>query len=198
MDVLNFLSKLVVGATFAFPLAVVAEDTDIFLTNPNLATGRTNLLLVLDNAASNNSNVTLLDGVSSGTKLEMLQQVLNNMVDPLNSPYFPACTITLNADGKEVSRAPVECVTPAEVQELVEGVNIGLMIANPSGDGKGGYVRYHVRPMNVAANREALLAKINPIPDSNNATYAKSMHEAYLYYGGKPNAYVGFDSDQYD
>jgi len=198
MDVLNFLSKLVVGATFAFPLAVVAEDTDIFLTNPNLATGRTNLLLVLDNAASNNSNVTLLDGVSSGTKLEMLQQVLNNMVDPLNSPYFPACTITLNADGKEVSRAPVECVTPAEVQELVEGVNIGLMIANPSGDGKGGYVRYHVRPMNVAANREALLAKINPIPDSNNAPYAKSMHEAYLYYGGKPNAYVGFDSDQYD
>ncbi|MDA7085121.1 PilC/PilY family type IV pilus protein [Pseudomonas sp. SA3-5] len=199
MNFLRMLSKLVVGVMFGLPIAVVAEDTDIFLANPNLATGRTNLLLVLDNAASNNSNVTLLDGVSTGNKLEMLRQVLNNMVDPLNSSYFPACTITLNADGKEVSRAPAECVTRAEVQELVEGVNIGLMIANPSGSGKGGYVRYHVRPMDVAANRTNLLAKINPsIPTANNAPYAKSMHEAYLYYGGKPNAYVGFDSDQYD
>ncbi|WP_339459201.1 pilus assembly protein [Pseudomonas sp. EA_105y_Pfl2_R69] len=194
MNALNFLSKLVVGATFAFPFAVVAEDTDIFLTNPNAATGRTNLLLMLDNAASNNSNVTLLDGVSTGKKLEMLRQVLNNMVDPLDSPYFPACTINLDANNKEVSRTPAECITRTEVQELVEGVNIGLMIANPSGEGKGGYVRYHVRPMNVEANRDALLAKINPsIPDSNNAPYAKSMHEAYLYYGGKPDDYVGFD-----
>jgi type IV pilus assembly protein PilY1 len=199
MNALNFLSKLVIGATFAVPIAVVAEDTDIFLTNPNAVTGRTNLLLVLDNAASNNSNVTLLDGVSTGKKLEMLRQVLNNMVDPLNSPYFPACTITLDANGKEVSRVPVGCVTRTEVQELVEDVNIGLMIANPSGSGKGGYVRYHVRAMNDALNRAALLAKINPsIPDANNAPYAKSMHEAYLYYGGKPDDYVGFDSNLYD
>lgn len=198
MRFFSLLDKLVMGAIFAFPFAVLAEDTDIFLANPNAVVGRTNLLLVLDNAASNNSNVTLLDGVSSGNKLEMLKQVLSNMVDPLNSPYFPACTITLDADGKEVSRAPVGCVTKVEVQELVEGVNIGLMIANPSGSGKGGYVRYHVRPMNVAANRAALLAKINPIPEANNAPYAKSMHEAYLYYGGKPKAYVGFDSALYD
>lgn len=199
MKVINFLSKLVVGATFAFPFVVLAEDTDIFLANPNAVTGRTNLLLMLDNAASNNSNVTLLDGVSTGKKLEMLRQVLNNMVDPLSSPYFPACTINLDANGKEVNRVPVDCVTRIEVQKLVEAVNIGLMIANPSGNGKGGYVRYHVRPMNIAANRTALLAKINPsIPDSNNAPYAKSMHEAYLYYGGKPGYYVGFDSNQYD
>jgi type IV pilus assembly protein PilY1 len=199
MSVLNFLSKLVVGATLVAPFAVVAEDTDIFLTNPNAATGRTNLLLVLDNAASNNSNVTLLDGVSSGTKLEMLRQVLNNMVDPHGSRYFPACTITLGANGKEASRAPEGCVTKTEVQELVEGVNIGLMIANPSGSETGGYVRYHVRPMNVAENRTNLLAKINSsIPTANNAPYAKSMHEAYLYYGGKPKAYVGFSSDQFD
>jgi type IV pilus assembly protein PilY1 len=73
------------------------------------------------------------------------------------------------------------------------------MIANPSGSETGGYVRYHVRPMNVAENRTNLLAKINSsIPTANNAPYAKSMHEAYLYYGGKPKAYVGFSSDQFD
>ena len=168
-----------------------AEDTDIFLTTPSITGSRPNLLLMLDNAASNNSNVTLLNG-TSGKKLEMLRQVLNNIVDPINSPFFPAC------NASATPRAPVDCVTRSEVDVLLNNVNVGLMIANPSGNGKGGYVRYHVRPMNSAANRAGLIAKINPgIPDANNAPYAKSMYEAYQYYGGKA-AYVGFDSNQYD
>jgi type IV pilus assembly protein PilY1 len=170
---------------------VSAEDIDIFTANPDITGTRPNVLLVLDNAASNNSQVTLLDG-SSGTKLEMLRQVLNNIIDPLNSTYFPACNAAVTP------RVPAGCVTRAEVDELLDGLNLGLMIANPSGSGKGGYVRSHVRPMNVAANRTSLLGKINPsIPQANNAPYSKTLHEAYLYYGGKP-AYVGFDSNQYD
>ena len=171
--------------------SVLAEDTDIFLTTPSITGSRPNLLLMLDNAASNNSNVTLLNG-TSGKKLEMLRQVLNNIVDPINSPFFPTCNTT------EEPRLPAGCVTRSEVDALLNNVNIGLMIANPSGNGKGGYVRYHVRPMNTAANRAGLIAKINPeIPDANNAPYAKSMYEAYQYYGGK-SAYVGFDSNKYD
>lgn len=198
MEFSTVWKRFFIGFSFLYSCMGQAEDTDIFLTNPNAVTGRTNLLLVLDNAASNNSNVTLLDGVSTGNKLAMLRQVLINMVDPINSPFFPACTISQDASGGEV-RTPAECITRAEVQELVEGVNIGLMIANPSGSGTGGYVRYHIRPMNIAANREGLLSKINPgIPTANNAPYAKTMHEAYLYYGGKPLAYVGFDSNLYD
>lgn len=180
-----------------FSWTVAAEDVDIFLENPDITGTRPNVLLVLDNAASNNSQVTLLNG-SSGEKLEMLRQVLNNLVDPLNSAYFPACTVTENAAGAEIRRLPTDCVTRAEVDKLLGGINLGLMIANPSGNGRGGYVRSHVRPMNVTENRTSLLNKINPsIPQANNAPYAKSVHEAYLYYGGK-RAYVGFDSDQYD
>jgi type IV pilus assembly protein PilY1 len=168
-----------------------AEDVDIFLKNENTIAARPNVLLVLDNAASNNSNITLLDGVTSGKKLEMLRQVLNNIIDPINSPFFPAC------NGSE-PRIPTGCVTREEVSNLLKNINLGLMIANPSGSDKGGYVRYHVRRMDVDANRTALVAKLNPdIPEANNAPYAKSMHEAYLYYGGK-TAYVGFDSNQYD
>ncbi|MES2500707.1 MAG: PilC/PilY family type IV pilus protein [Pseudomonadota bacterium] len=169
-----------------------AEDTDIFLTTPSITGSRPNLLLMLDNAASNNSTITLLNPLTSGDKLEMLRQVLNNIVDPLNSPYFPVCITTVTP------RIPADCVTRSEVDTLLNNVNIGLMIANPSGNGKGGYVRYHVRPMNTAANRAGLIAKINPgIPQANNAPYAKSMYEAYQYYGAK-SAYVGFDSNQYD
>ena len=171
--------------------SVSAEDTDIFLTSPSVTGSRPNLLLILDNAASNNSNVTLFNG-TSGKKLEMLRQVLNNIVDPINSPFFPTCITTVSP------RVPADCVTRSEVDALLNNVNIGLMIANPSGNGTGGYVRYHVRPMNTAANRAGLIAKINPgIPVANNAPYAKSMYEAYQYYGGK-SAYVGFDSNQYD
>lgn len=164
----------------------LAEDVDLFLTKAVSSTARPNVLLVLDNAASNNSNVTLLDG-TSGTKLEMLRQVLNNIVDPVGSPYFPTCTLA----GE--TRTPAGCVTETEVLDLLKNINLGLMIANPSGSGTGGYVRYHVRPMDIDVNRTNLVAKINPlIPAANNAPYAKSMHEAYLYYGGK-TPYVGFD-----
>lgn len=185
------LCKLLVFLSFWSACSAFAEDTDLFLANPAVTGTRPNLLLVLDNAASNNSNITLLNG-TSGKKLEMLRQVLNNIIDPLNSAFFPTCTVSGS------TRAPTDCVTRQEVSDLLNNVNVGLMIANPSGSGKGGYVRYHVRPMNVVANRTNLVAKINPgIPDANNAPYAKSMHEAYQYFGGK-TAYVGFDSNQYD
>lgn len=182
------LCKLLVLLTFWGAGAVFADDTDIFLSNPAVTGTRPNLLLVLDNAASNNSQITQLDGVTSADKLEMLRQVLNNIIDPLNSVYFPTCIVS------GATHVPAACVTRQEVSDLLNNVNLGLMIANPSGANKGAYVRYHVRPMNVDANRSALAAKINPsIPQANNAPYAKSMHEAYLYYGGK-TAYAGFDS----
>ncbi len=186
------LSKFFVFLMFWGACSAFSEDIDIFLANSSVTGTRPNVLLVLDNAASNNSSITMLDGVTSGDKLEMLRQVLNNIIDPLNSIYFPTCTVS------GATRVPLGCVTRQEVSDLLKNINLGLMIANPSGSGKGGYVRYHVRPMDVAANRTNLVAKINPsIPQANNAPYAKSMHEAYLYYGGK-RAYVGFDSGPYN
>ena len=186
------LSEILLVLIFLGAFSAFAEDTDIFQTNAALTGTRPNVLFVLDNAASNNSSITMLDG-TSGEKLEMLRQVLTNIIDPLNSSYFPACTVV-----SATVRTPVDCVTRSEVDALLKNINLGMMIANPSGSGKGAYVRYHVRPMDVAANRTSLVAKINPgIPQANNAPYAKSMHEAYQYYGGKP-AYVGFDSNQYD
>lgn len=168
-----------------------AEDIDIFLSNPAITGTRPNILLVLDNAAANNSQITLLNG-TSGTKLEMLRQVLNNLVDPLNSTFFPAC------DASVTPRIPADCVTRQEVDQLLNGLNMGLMIANPSGARTGGYVRSHVRRMDLTANRTALLSKINEqIPQANNAPYAKAMHESYQYFGGRP-AYVGFDTNLYD
>src|SRR5450759_2309399 len=120
------MTKLLALLTCFGANSVMAEDVDIFLSNATNTSSRPNVLLVLDNAASNNSQVTLLDGLTKGDKLEMLRQVLNNIVDPKNSPYFPACNGL-------TPRVPVGCVTTTEVSALLDNINLGLMIANPSG-----------------------------------------------------------------
>ncbi|MEE4238989.1 MAG: hypothetical protein V2I51_19895, partial [Anderseniella sp.] len=135
------LSKLLLVLALGGTCQVSAEDIDIFLANPDITGTRPNVLLVLDNSANNNSDITGLSGEKT-KKLEMLRQVLNNIADPLNSPYFPGCTIAVDAKGNEV-REPEGCVTRQEVSELLGNINLGLMIANPSGTDKGAYVRYH-------------------------------------------------------
>lgn len=175
-----------VGVSTAF-----AEDIDLFLQNPSIGAVRPNVLLVLDNAASNNGSITQLDG-TKGKKLDMLKDVLNILTNPLTAPNFPACAVT------GATRTPAGCTTRSEADTLIKSINLGLMIMNPSGASKGGYVRSHIRPMDVAANRTALWNKVKDgIPEANNAPYAKSMHEAYLYFGGKA-AYAGFSSSLYD
>ncbi len=191
------LALAVVAAAMLAPLATQAEDIDIFLTSVTATNTKPNVLIVLDNASSNNSTITQLNG-TSGDKLEMLRQVMNVLVDPLNSTYFPSCVVTpaTTVNGVETpeKRVPDGCKTRQEIYDLIKNVNLGLMIQNPSGATKGAYVRYHVRDMGDSANRTSFLTKVNPsIPQSNNAPYAKSMHEAYQYFGGKP-AYAGFDT----
>ncbi len=79
----------------------------------------------------------------------------------------------------------------------VAKLNIGLETFNPSGATKGGYIRSHVRDMAVDANLTSLLNAVNTLNTTNNAPFAKSMHEAYLYYSAK-TPYAGISSNQYD
>src|SRR5512139_386475 len=190
------LSRLVLVLALAGAQTATAEDIDLFLANQQTVATRPNVLLMLDNSANNNSAITLLDG-SKGDKLGMIRQVLINILDPYNSPVFKNCTVTVTGTG--TTRVPEGCVTPKEVDIMVSSINLGLMIQNPPGSDSGGYVRYHVRPMDDPNNRQALLDRISPsIPTSNNAPYAKSMYEAYRYFGGRRD-YVGFQpTGKYD
>jgi len=79
----------------------------------------------------------------------------------------------------------------------VPKLNMGLEVFNPSGNGKGGYIRSHVRDMGDATNLATMITNVNGVTTTNNAPFAKSMHEAYLYYSAK-TPYVGVDSNQYD
>lgn len=179
--------------------AAHAEDVDLFLNNPVSDAARPNILLLVDNAASNNSTITQLPNASGTKKLDMIKDVLHILSEPLTSPYFPACTVTTQTVGDETTevRSPVGCITRAEANTIITKVNLGLMMF-AGGSVKGGYVRSHIRRMDVAANRTTLWSKISGgIPSANNAPYGKMMHEAYLYFNGGV-AYQGFETNQFD
>ena len=80
--------------------------------------------------------------------------------------------------------------------DVTDKVNMGLSVFNPSGSTSGAYIRYHVRQM-TAGNKTALAASVGGVDTANNAPYAKSMHEAYLYYSSKA-PYAGISSALYD
>lgn len=175
-----------------------AEDIDLFLKTAPNSVGRPNVLLVIDNAASNSSVITQLPNATGKNKLDMLRDVLDVLLNPLTSthfPPFPACTVS------GTTRVPEGCLTELETRqaalERIKKINLGLMIMNPSGDTTGGYVRYHIRSMAEDANRANLWARVHNggtgIPKSNNAPYAKLMHEVHQYFGGLP-AYAGFSN----
>lgn len=188
------LARSLAVFSLAWASAAQAEDIDLFLRTPSSTATRPNLLLILDNAANNNSVITQLPNGTGSKKLDMMRDILNILTYPLTSPYFPGCTVS--PDGE--TRSPDGCVTRTEVNAMINSINLGLMLFTPSSATNGGYVRSHIRPMNELANRDKLWSTVSAgIPTANNAPYAKTMHEAYLYFGGKP-AYAGFSTSVFD
>lgn len=194
MKLLSVAARLALAlAIGGLPLAQ-AEDIDLFLKSPASDAARPNLLIVIDNAGSNNSNITQLPNGTGSKKLDMIKDVINVLVDPLNTNLFPSCTVPTDP---ALPRTPAGCVTRSEVNAMMNSINMGLMLFNGGGD-KGGYVRSHIRPMNTLDNRNKLWSTIsNGIPGANNAPYAKAMHEAYRYFAGR-SPYVGFSTNAYD
>lgn len=81
------------------------------------------------------------------------------------------------------------------VSGLSDQFNVGLMMFTETGGGnsnvRGSYPRYHVRQM-TNVNRTSLATLINGLTETgptgdkgSNAQYARAMHEAYLYFGGR-------------
>jgi type IV pilus assembly protein PilY1 len=87
------------------------------------------------------------------------------------------------------------------INTLTTNVNVGMMVQSSSGTLDGGYVRFHIRPMD-GTNRPALANLVTAITNvstekANNPTYAQTLNEAYLYFtGGAPRA--GFGDDKRD
>ena len=135
----------------------VNDDTDLFLVNPSLPAQRPNVLIIWDNTANWSQSV----GGSTAYAIE--KQALTTVVNGLSDQF-----------------------------------NLGLMLFTETGNGnsnvRGTYPRYHIRQMtadsgSTPGNKTALANLISGLDIINdkgsNAQYARGIHEAYLYFGGR-------------
>ena len=170
-----------------------AEDVDLFagITPPN--SGLPNVLLILDNSANWSSSISgdpcyykdsgvVADppvgpkasnpGKEQGTKMAIEKCALYNAIDALPTE--------VNGDAK---------------------FNVGFMLFNESpAANSGGYPRQAFLPL-TTANKAILKAKVAALnigdDKGNNAAFAKTLHEAYLYFKGE-TPYKGTAGSKWD
>lgn len=179
---MNTRTLHVAGSAIVAILAMLASgqsvpaqsDIDIYSGNGS-PSNRPNVLLVLDSSANWSSNIPAPNcyyndaagnptssGPSSseqGKKIGIEKCALHNVINAL----------PVAADGSGL-------------------YNVGLMVFNESpASNSGGYPRIAIQELSTA-NKAAILAKIKGLDiladKGNNAAFAKTMHEAYLYFKG--------------
>lgn len=134
---------LVVVAGFACAMDLAGEDTDLFLTNPNISAEVPNVLIVLDNS----SNWSSADQGWSATEI---------------SSDTTCGTAGANFVGTKQGNAEL-CAIYKVVAGLTDSVNVGLMMYNSlDSHSSGGFVRFAMRSMN-ATNRGLLQTAVKSI-----------------------------------
>jgi len=150
----------------AVGIDLVGDDTDLFTTNPNIAAQVPNVLFIVDNTSSWDSN-------SNGW----------------NQGLDAACTsVGMPASGNpNIKQGDAEmCAIFIELQKLSPAVNVGFMMFNDQN--KGSHVRFPMSSM-TTANLTTLknLAKGMDIGASankvgSNSTYEDKMNDVFRYF----------------
>ncbi|MEO6271526.1 MAG: PilC/PilY family type IV pilus protein [Lautropia sp.] len=161
-----------------------AEDIDIYMSMPP-SSDLPNILFILDNSANWSASLpvprcvykNVPAGVPDGPpdheqskKIGLEKCALHNVIDALGNSEVPLA-------------------------------NVGLMLFNESpAANSGGYPRIAFTPVN-GQTREQLKERVRAISlnedKGNNAAFAKSLHEAYLYFSGAA-PYVGAKGSKFD
>ena len=164
------LAALAVGCGIA--AAVHAEDIDIFIGASSGTSDYPNVLLVIDNSSNWSAA---------------------NQNWPTDSSPPVACGNDCNKQGYYELKALRTVLNALPTNTLTGNieVNLGLMMFNNSNAARdGGYVRFDIRTM-TAANKAALIAKIDEIITGFNTEtagasvqYAAALFDAFKYFGG--------------
>lgn len=160
-----------VAVLLSLPSPARAEDIDIFRVNPNLASQRPNVLIILDSS----SNWASTDTVAGGTKYEHVRKALADAIEGYT-------------DGSGVFHPGI-----------MQGgqFNVGLMMYAETGGGNsnvdGGVLRIGMRHLDPNTNGPALARFFRTVDanydKANNTTIGLAFYEAFQYFtGGAPYA----------
>lgn len=72
-----------------------------------------------------------------------------------------------------------------DILETMNGVNVGLMIFTPGGD--GGKVITYIDDIDIDNHRAKIISDVNAIVNECGTPLGKTLYEAGLYFGGKPS-----------
>ncbi len=169
------LSRILILSALLQTGSAIAEDIDIFAGAAGVS-DRPNVLMVLDNSANWSASI-------SGPNCYYKE----NGVATLEGPK------ATNPNKEQGTKMAIEkCALYNTIDALPVGLdgsakfNVGLMLSNESpASNSGGYPRRAIVPL-TAANKTAIKNIIKNIginsDKSNNAAFAKTLHEAWLYF----------------
>src|SRR5690554_4178761 len=161
-----------------------ADDTEIYLGNPNSQSVKPNIVFVFDTSGSMKEELTRT-GVCQVAQYEDVwvpiigsigywRKVFTGYVDE-------PCEIGTGETRLEVSKkAAVDTINN------LSGVNIALMKFNEKHPtyGHGGYFLLPMKSVDDADHKSSLIDKINSLPANANTPMVESVYEAYQYYTG--------------
>lgn len=186
----HWLNGILAVASLCMHIGASAEDIDLFAGyNPD--SGLPNLLLILDNSANWSSSIPVPNCYYK-----------ENGITTTNGPKA-------SNPGKEqgTKMAIEKCALYNAIDALKVGpggealINVGLMLFNESpASNSGGYPRQAFVPLNSAgkAALKLVIAGLDINDDKgNNAAFAKTLHEAYLYFKGS-TPYKGTAGTKWD
>ncbi|WP_332820874.1 pilus assembly protein [Pseudomonas sp.] len=200
----GFWLKSVLGMTaLILHCSAYAEDVDLFagITPPN--SGLPNVLLILDNSANWGSNIPVADCYYKDNGVVVK--------DPDGVSVGPPDGSVKGKDSPSVEQGKKIAIEKCALYNAIDALpteadggakfNVGFMLFNESpAANSGGYPRQAFLPL-TTANKAVLKAKIAALSidldKGNNAAFAKTLHEAYLYFKGE-TPYKGTAGTKWD
>lgn len=164
-----------------------ADDTEVYLGNPDANTVKPNVLFIFDTSGSMANKVCIEE--SSESVCAGGYNTWNGFV----------CTRWKKACKVEKSRLQITQEAAKKTLNKLSGINVGLMQFNDkySGSNYGGYIDLPVRDLDDNNHRNAVLQQIDKYQALTWTPITETVHEAYLYMTGQEVKYGKSGSARY-
>ena len=153
------------------------QDTDLFMTNPNLGGSRPNVLFIIDNSANWNQS-----GSASATRFQLVKEAFIASVQQFDPAAYNIGVMLMASGSGGYGGMPthaIQSMTAGSKDDLIAQLCTWASSGGGGGGGKGGgggsSEPQVCIDLGIAANTTVQL---------NRSGYAAAMHEAFLYFEG--------------